>query len=76
MNSNLNADDPALARRYGLLISLVAGGAAVLYTLALARRSYWAVAIPVTAGVLTLAGSGLLLGRVLMSTPDEPPDPE
>jgi hypothetical protein len=76
MDGNLNAGDPALARRYGSMVAIVAGVAGALYAVALVRRSYWAVAVPVTVVVAALSGAGIVLGRVLMTTPDEPPDPE
>ncbi len=46
-----------------------AGG--LLYLLALLRKSYWALAVPMTAIVLSLVTLAALLGRLLITTPDE-----
>ena len=71
----MNERDPELARRYGWVLMAAAGTSALAYLVALMRRSYWATALPVS--VMTfglLAGAGLL-GRLLATTPDEPPSP-
>lgn len=67
--------DPELARRYGRFIMAGAGITAALYTIGLARRSYLALALPLSilmGGAITAAA---VLGRLLATTPDEPPDP-
>lgn len=72
----MNERDPELARRYGQVLMVGAAAGGVLYLLALARRSYWAAALPaavVTLGALGMAG---VLGRLLATTPDEEPSPE
>lgn len=75
-NPHMNDLDTRLTRRYGSAITAASVIAACLFLFALARRSYWAVAVPVaiaTAASLALTGA---LGRLLMTTPDEPPDPD
>lgn len=71
----MNQNDPALARRYGSLITLMAVAGGLLYFVALVRRSYWAVAIPMTAIVLGLTAAAAVLGRLLMTTPDDSDEP-
>lgn len=72
----LTDDDPAIARRYGRFMMAGAGVAALFYVLGVVRRSYLALALPVS----LLVGAGLaaaaVLGQILSTTPDEPPDPE
>lgn len=70
----MNDNDPALARRYGAILMLVAAVAGLLYALALLRRSYAALAVPVTAIVGAALTLAIVLGRLLMTTPDEPHD--
>ena len=76
MPAEANANDPALVRRYGSLVSVAAVAIGLLYLIALLRRSYWAVAAPMTVLVLGSVAGAVALGRVLMTTPDEEPDPE
>jgi hypothetical protein len=71
----MNQDDPAITRRYGTMLTICAAVAGLLYTAALLRRSYWAIALPVTAIVAAGLGAAVVLGRLLMTTPDEPADP-
>ena len=71
----MNQDDPAITRRYGSMLTLCAAVAGLLYAIALLRKSYWAVAVPVTAMVAAGLGAAIVLGRVLATTPDEPADP-
>jgi urea transporter len=61
-----------LTRRYGTIMCAVSAVAGLLFVVGLLRRSYWAVALPV--GFVTLGGLGaaLAIGRLLMTTPDEP----
>lgn len=70
----MNDNDPALARRYGAILMVVATIAGLLYALALMRRSYAALAVPVTAGVGVVLTLAMVLGRLLLTTPDEPHD--
>jgi hypothetical protein len=62
----------ALTRRYGAMITAGAAVAGLLYVLGLARRSYWALALPVSAATLGGVAGALWLGRMLMTTPEEP----
>ncbi|MGH2632388.1 MAG: hypothetical protein ACRDG3_03165 [Tepidiformaceae bacterium] len=70
----MNENDPAIARRYGKMLLAGSAVAAVLYVLALTRRSYLAMAVPMTAMVALGLGAVGTLGRLLMTTPDEPQD--
>ncbi len=70
----MNDNDPALARRYGAFLMVGAVIAGLLYTVALMRRSYAALAVPVTAGVGVVLTLAMVLGRLLLTTPDEPRD--
>jgi len=67
--------DPMLARRYGRFIVAGAGIAAALYGIGLARRSYLALALPLSVFVGGAITAATILGRLLATTPDEPPDP-
>ena len=67
--------DPELARRFGRFIMAGAGITAALYTIGLARRSYLAVALPVSVLMGGAVSAAIVLGRLLSTTPDEPPDP-
>lgn len=71
----LNADDPVHARRYGRMLSGAAIAIAALFSIGLARRSYWVVALPSVLVVAVACTALAILGRLLMTTPDEPPDP-
>ncbi|MEX0781590.1 MAG: hypothetical protein WD557_03000 [Dehalococcoidia bacterium] len=64
----------ALTRRYGTIISAVSVGMGLIYLVALARRSYWALALPVTAATMGALCVSLWIGRMLMTTPEEPTD--
>jgi hypothetical protein len=50
-------------------VSVVLG---LIYGVGLLRRSYWALALPVTAATVGALGASLWIGRTLMTTPDEP----
>jgi hypothetical protein len=52
-----------------------AGVCTVWYAVGLLRRSYLALALPTTLLVGAALGAAGLLGRLLSTTPDEPPDP-
>ncbi|MBE7518538.1 MAG: hypothetical protein HS107_04770 [Thermoflexaceae bacterium] len=64
----------ALTRRYGMLISLAAAFAGLVYTIGVLRKSYWALALPVTAATMGMLYITLWIGRALMTTPSEPPE--
>ncbi|HKS90683.1 MAG TPA: hypothetical protein VJQ83_02050 [Tepidiformaceae bacterium] len=67
--------DPELARRLGRFIMAGAVIAAALYAIGVARRSYLAVALPVSILMGVAVSAAIFLGRLLVTTPDEPPDP-
>ena len=70
----MNENDPAIARGYGKMLLAGSAIAGLLFCIALVRRSYLAVAVPMTVVMavgLTAVG---VLGRLLMTTPDEPLD--
>jgi hypothetical protein len=72
METPAGLDPVPLARRYGSLLTVAAASFGIVYAIGLLRRSYWTLALPV--GAVTLAGVGatLWIGRLLMTTPDEP----
>ncbi|MEX2079975.1 MAG: hypothetical protein WEC33_00020 [Dehalococcoidia bacterium] len=65
----------ALARRYGQLLTAAAGIFAVVYTVGLLRKNYWALALPLTMIVAAALALVFTLGRLLATTPDPAPDP-
>jgi hypothetical protein len=69
-------DEHAIAqtRRSGIVIAVIATLFGVAYAVGVLRRSYWALAAPVTlvtAGALYIA---LWIARALIATPAEPVD--
>lgn len=56
-------------RVYGAVISMLALLGGVVYTVGLLRRSYWALALPVTAGTAGVLYVTLWIGRALIATP-------
>ena len=64
----------ALTRRYGAIISAVSVVVGLIYMVGLLRRSYWALALPVTAATVGALYISLWIGRALMTTPSEPTD--
>jgi len=62
----------ALTRRYGAVISAVSVVVGLIYVVGLLRRSYWALALPVTAATMGALYISLWIGRALMTTPSEP----
>jgi len=64
----------ALTRRYGMIISAISVFAGLVYAIGLIRRSYWALALPVTAATAGMLYIALWIGRALMTTPSEPED--
>ena len=61
-----------LTRRYGMIISAVSVVTGLIYALGLIRRSYWALALPVTAATAGMLYISLWIGRALVTTPSEP----
>jgi hypothetical protein len=72
----LDAANPELARRYGRFLMFGAALAGLLYTIGIARRAYWAVILPGSTMVAIGLAAASILGRLLATTPGEPPDPE
>ena len=64
----------ALTRRYGTIISAVSVLLGLIYLVGLLRRSYWALALPVTAATMGALYIAVWIGRALMTTPSEPTD--
>lgn len=64
----------ALTRRYGAIISAVSVVVGLIYMVGVLRRSYWALALPVTAATVGALYISLWIGRALMTTPSEPTD--
>jgi urea transporter len=70
----MDAQSVALTRRYGAVIFAVSVVMGLVYLAGLLRRSYWALALPVTAATMGALYVALWIGRTLMTTPDEPTD--
>lgn len=66
----MQQESTALARRYGTIITIVSVVSAVLFLLGVARRSYFALAVPVAVMVVGGLGVAAWLGRLLMTTPE------
>jgi hypothetical protein len=58
---------------YGLIICAVSIFTGMALLAGIARRSYWALALPVTVGSLGALYIAFWIGRALVSTPIEPP---
>jgi energy-coupling factor transporter transmembrane protein EcfT len=58
---------------YGLIICAVTIVSAITFLAGVLRRSYWAVALPVTVGFLGALYVAFWIGRALIATPIEPP---
>jgi hypothetical protein len=58
---------------YGLMICGASILAAFVLLMGVMRRSYWALALPVTVGSLGALYISFWIGRALVSTPIEPP---
>jgi len=58
---------------YGMIICAVTIVSAVTFLAGVMRRSYWAVALPVTGGFLGALYVAFWIGRALIATPIEPP---
>ena len=58
---------------YGLMICAVTIFAAITFLIGVMRRSYWALALPVTGGFLGALYIAFWIGRALIATPIEPP---
>jgi hypothetical protein len=58
---------------YGLIICAATIFTAVVFLGGVMRRSYWALALPVTGGFLGALYVAFWIGRALIATPIEPP---
>ena len=58
---------------YGMIICAVSIGTALVFLLGVMRRSYLALALPVTGGFLGGLYVAFWIGRALVATPIEPP---
>jgi hypothetical protein len=58
---------------YGMIICAVSIFSAVIFLAGVMRRSYWALALPVTGGLLGGLYVAFWIGRALIATPIEPP---
>ena len=58
---------------YGLIICAATIVTAMSFLAGVMRRSYWALAMPVTGGFLGALYVAFWIGRALISTPIEPP---
>ena len=58
---------------YGVIICAVAIFSAIVFLGGVLRRSYWALALPVTGGFLGGLYVAFWIGRALIATPIEPP---
>ncbi|GAB4322295.1 MAG: hypothetical protein Kow0010_03000 [Dehalococcoidia bacterium] len=61
-------------RVYGAIISLFAVIGGVVYAVGVLKRSYWALALPVTAATLGALYITLWIGRALIATPTNATD--
>ena len=61
------------SRFYGMLICGITILTAITFLGGVMRRSYWAVAFPVTGGFLGALYVAFWIGRALIATPIEPP---
>lgn len=71
-------DETAIAetRRYGLIICIASAALGLIYALGLLRKSYWALALPLTAATVGALSVSLWIGRALLETTFEPLDDE
>ncbi len=58
---------------YGLIICAITVLTGVMFLGGVMRRSYWALALPVTGGFLGALYVAFWIGRALIATPLEPP---
>lgn len=65
--------DADRSRTYGLAICAVSVITAITFLIGVLRKSYLALALPVTAGFLGALYISFWIGRALVTTPIEPP---
>lgn len=63
------------SRMYGLLICIGTVVAALFFIYGIAQGSYWAVAIPVLIGFLTVLALGFWIGWTIVTVKTESPTP-
>ncbi|HXF52461.1 MAG TPA: hypothetical protein VNM43_12350 [Dehalococcoidia bacterium] len=61
------------SRTYGMIICVLSVLTGIVFLGGVLRRSYMALAIPVTAGFLGALYVAFWIGRALVTTPIEPP---
>lgn len=61
------------SRTYGIIICVLSVLTGIVFLGGVLRRSYMALAIPVTAGFLGALYVAFWIGRALVTTPIEPP---
>lgn len=69
-------DQRSMAQRsqsYGLVICAASVLAGLVFLIGVLRKSYWAVAAPVTLGFMGALYVAFWIGRALVTTPVEPP---
>jgi len=71
-DASVDQDAIERTRLYGIVISLIAVLAGAIYIVGLLRRSYWALALPVTAATAGALYITLWIGRALIATPTRP----
>lgn len=58
---------------YGMVICAITIFTAIVFLMGVLRRSYWALALPVTGGFMGALYVAFWIGRALIATPIEPP---
>ena len=61
------------SRTYGMFICATSAIAGIIFVVGVLRKSYMALALPVTAGFLGALYIAFWIGRALVTTPIEPP---
>ncbi|MEX2245518.1 MAG: hypothetical protein WEC75_02435 [Dehalococcoidia bacterium] len=61
------------SRTYGMVICAVSVFTGIVFMLGVLRKSYMALALPVTAGFIGALYISFWIGRALVTTPIEPP---
>ncbi|HEY7801887.1 MAG TPA: hypothetical protein VIE40_04380 [Dehalococcoidia bacterium] len=61
------------SRTYGMIICALSAVTGITFLIGVMRKSYLALALPVTAGFLGALYISFWIGRALVTTPIEPP---
>ena len=64
---------PERSHAYGIVICAISVITAITFVIVVLRKSYMALALPVTAGFLGALYISFWIGRALVTTPIEPP---